>query len=253
MINKDCEQAATLLFLIFRLLFMRKVNIQPKYINRFLLLALFASLTGFWAKADVVYAIPLKGVEHQMGNLLEWSTALEKNTHTFIIEKSTNGIDYLNAGTIRAAGSSIESKKYRFLDLGVNEKLLHYRLKQIDSDGTSSFSEPILVEKELSNQFMVVAMGNPEVDESFDISIDVLNNVALEYTLKNKQGEIISNNQQELYTGLNDIQINLENETEGVYFVSLRVDKEEEILVINKVADPKKKSNLVSKPLKKGG
>ena len=188
-----------------------------------------------------------------MGNLLEWSTAFEQNSHTFIIEKSINGIDYLKAGNIDAAGSSNDGKKYRFLDIGVNEKQLFYRLKQIDNDGTSSFSQIISVKKELSNQFMVVAMGSTEVSKIFDLTIDALNNVTIEYTLKNKKGEIISNNQQSLFVGLNDIQIDLEGETEGVYFITLRIDKEEEMLVIQKVADPKKKANLVSKPLKKGG
>lgn len=231
---------------------MRKVNTQPKYINRFLLLTLLVSLSSFWAKADVVYAIPLKGVEHQMGNLLEWRTAFEKNTHTFIVEKSTNGIDYLNAGTLSAAGSSIEGKKYRFLDIGVNDKKLHYRLKQIDNDGTSSFSQTIFVNKEQSNQFMVVAMGNTEANVSFDITIDALKNSTLEYTLKNKQGEVIFNNQQTIFSGLNDIQFDLKDETEGIYFVILRVGEEEEMLVINKIADSEKKSNFVNKSIKKG-
>lgn len=232
---------------------MRKVNTQPKYINRFLITALLAFLAGSWAKADVVYAIPLKGVEHEMGNLLEWRTSFEQNSQTFIIEKSIDGIDFLEAGVINAAGSSKEDKKYRFFDIGVNDKQSFYRLKQIDKDGTSSISQIINVEKELSNQYMVVAMSSTVTNNTFDITIDAFDKANLEYSLKNKQGEIISEAQQMLYTGLNDIQLNLEDEKEGVYFVELRVDNEKEKLVIQKTNDPsKKKTDLVNKTFKKG-
>ncbi len=232
---------------------MRKVKIQFQSIPHFFLTVLLVSLTSFVAKADVVYAMHLNAVEHQVGNLLEWSTAFEKNSQTFIVEKSINGIDFINTGIIDAAGSSDMGKSYRFLDIGVNDKQLFYRLQQIDADGTASYSPTILVKKEQSNEFMVVAMSNTVTNLTFDITIDALNNASLEYTLKNKTGEVISSNQQELFSGLNDIQIDLKDEVEGTYFVTLRVDQEEEMLVIQKVDDPiKKKENLVSKQLKKG-
>jgi hypothetical protein len=233
---------------------MRKICIQIKYVNRFFLATLLVCLNGFFAKADVIYATPLQGAEHQIGNLLEWSTAFEKNSHAFIVEKSMNGIDFVNAGVIDAAGSSNVDKSYRFLDLGVNDKQLFYRLKQVDTDGTSSFSQTIIVKKEMANQFMVVAMSNTLTNSTFEITIDAIEKATLEFTLKNKEGELISKNQQVLFRGLNDIQLDLKDEKEGIYFVTLRLDQEEEMLVIHKVDDPsKKKPNLASKPLKKGG
>ncbi len=233
---------------------MRKVNVQIKYFTPSILAVLCMVLMPFLAKADVVYATPLKGVEHQIGNLLEWSTALEKNSQTFIVEKSLDGIDFTNSGMIEAAGSSSLDKSYRFLDVSAYDNQSYYRLKQIDADGTSSYTETILVEKELSNQFMIVAMSNTVTNNTFDITIDAINNIDLKYTIKNKEGELISKNQQELYAGLNDIQLNLLDEKEGPYFILLQVDQEEEKLVVQKVDDPiKKKENIASKPLKKGG
>ena len=233
---------------------MTKVNIHTRFISRFISTIILAILAGSWVKADVIYTIPLKGVEHEMGNLLEWSTAYEQNSQTFIIEKSTNGTDFEKAGIQDAAGSSYDDKNYRFLDLGVNDKQLYYRLKQIDIDGTSSFSQTILIKKELSNQFMVVAMSSPEASERFDITIDALEKVAVKYSVKNKNGDIIFNDQQTLLKGLNDIEFDLKDEKEGFFYISLQVDKEEEHLVIQKIDDPKKKkTNFASKPLKKGG
>ena len=229
-------------------------KVKLKQINFFLQVTLFTCLLSFSAKADVVYAIPLKSAEHQIGNLLEWSTSFEQNSKTFIIEKSKDGVSFSNAGTINAAGSSDQSKSYRFLDLGVNDKKLFYRLKQVDHDGTSSFSQTIIVEKELSNRFMVVAMSNTVTAKNFNITIDAIENIDLEYFVKNKQGKILFTDQQKLYSGLNDLQIDLEDEKEGLYFVILSNGQEKDQLVVQKVEDAvKAKPNLVTKQIKKGG
>ena len=245
------EQAGTqLIYEIFRLLFMTKVT---KYISHTFLTMFIVGLTGFIAKADVHYSAPLSGAEHQIGNLLVWSTAFEKNSQTFIIEKSTDGINFTKTGLIDAAGYSRDSKNYRFLDIGVDDKQLIYRLKQVDEDGTTSYSQSVFVYKEMSNKFMVVAMTSAVTDSGFDLTIDAIDQVKLEYSIKNKEGDIISNDQQLLYTGLNDIMIDLGDEKEGVYIITLRSDQEVEQLVINKIADPnKKKDNFATKPNRKG-
>ena len=229
-------------------------KVKLKQINFLFQLTLLACFFSFNAKADVVYAIPLKSAEHQIGNLLEWSTSFEQNSKTFMVERSKDGITFKNVGTINAAGSSDQSKNYRFLDLGVNDKKLFYRLKQIDQDGTSSFSQTIIVKKELSNQFMVVAMSSPVTNKQFDITVDAIENIELNYIVKNKKGAILSTNQQRLYAGLNDLQIDFSDESEGLYFVILKIGQEEEQLVVQKVEDPvKKKPNLATKEIKKGG
>lgn len=244
-------QAGTqLIYETFRLLFMTKVT---KYISQSFLTMFIVGLTGFIAKADVHYSAPLSGAEYQIGNLLVWSTAFEKNSQTFVIEKSTDGINFTKTGLIDAAGYSHESKNYRFLDIGVDDKQLIYRLKQVDEDGTASYSQSILITKEMSNKFMVVAMTNVVTETSFDLTIDALEQVKLEYSVKNKEGELISNDQQLLYEGLNDIMIDLGDEKEGIYIITLRSDHEVEQLVIQKINDPsKKKDNFATKPIRKG-
>ncbi len=231
---------------------MTKVTFQ--YINGFILTAFVVCLASLQTRADVIYAMPLKGVELQIGNLLEWSTSFEKNSHTFIVEKSLDGVNFSKTGKIDAAGYSNYDKSYRFLDLSASEKKMYYRLKQLDIDGTSNYSEIISIKKEMANRFMVVAMSNAAVNTTFDVTIDAIEKIDLEFSLKNKEGDLLSKANQTLYEGLNDVQIDLENEKEGVYFIILRVDQEEEMLVIRKIDDPaKKKANFASKKPKKGG
>ena len=205
-------------------------------------------------KADVVYSIPLQGQEHHIGNMLEWGTSFESNSQMFIVEKSIDGIDYMNTGVIDAAGSSKDDKGYRFLDVGVNDKKTYYRLKQIDADGTSSYSQTILVKKEMTNNFMVVAMSSTVTNKDFEVTVDVLGKTEMETKVKNKKGEIISEKRHQLEFGLNNVNFNLEDEKEGVYIITLKVKDEKEMLVIHKVDDEiKKKPNVASKKQNNGG
>ena len=197
--------------------------------------------------ATVVYSTPLKGKELAMGNLLQWETSYETNTDIFIIEKSTDGILFKNIGSIDASGDTNDEKSYRYLDTSLGMTKSYYRLKVLDQDGTSSFSQVATINKLKPNQFSVVAYSSALAEKSFDISIDALTEGQLEFELVSYQGELVYTDFQFLYPGLNELQVNLEDATEGVYKVKLRVGEEEEVLVIQKAGDElAKKVNMAS-------
>lgn len=67
------------------------------------------------------------------GTLISWATAQEFNSSSFEIERSTNGSNWTNVGSIEAAGTSASEKTYQQVDL--NSGNAFYRIKQIDKDG----------------------------------------------------------------------------------------------------------------------
>jgi hypothetical protein len=73
---------------------------------------------------------------------LAWATASEKNSATFDVERSADGTRFVGIGTVAAAGSSSAPHSYELLDgkLPAGVALLYYRLKQVDTDGTFSYS-----------------------------------------------------------------------------------------------------------------
>ena len=73
---------------------------------------------------------------------LVWATASEKNSAWFRVERSTNGTNFAPLSTVAAAGSSSSPRTYELLDaqLPVGAARLYYRLKQVDSDDTFSYS-----------------------------------------------------------------------------------------------------------------
>ena len=211
-----------------------------------LTLASVAFIAAF-AIAEVTYSAPLKGLELEMGNLLSWETSYEENTNLFIVEKSTDGMSFKNVGTVEASGDTDEENAYRYMDTGLGVEKSYYRLKVVDEDGTSSYSQVATVNKTKPNQFSVVAYSSTLAEKTFDITIDALMPGQLEYELVSYQGELVFTEFQILYPGLNELQVSMEDATEGIYKIKLRVDNEEEVLVIQKASDElAKKVNMAS-------
>lgn len=205
-------------------------------------------------KADVSYSIPLKGKEHQIGSLLNWSTHVEENSEVFFVEKSKDGESYQIIGEVTAAGNSENEMSYRFLDVGINDGEAYYRLRQVDLDGTSSFSQTIKLQKKLDNNFMVLSISNIETDSKLSVMLDSNIDGELQYFVKNRFGDLVQANKTELYFGVNDIMIDFENELPGTYFITFKVGKEKEQIVIRTIEDEiRKKDNVASKESNSNG
>jgi uncharacterized repeat protein (TIGR01451 family) len=74
--------------------------------------------------------------------LLQWTTASEKNNDHFDVERSANGRDFVKIGEVQGQGRKASPTDYRLTDTNAAKlgALLYYRLKQVDTDGTSSYS-----------------------------------------------------------------------------------------------------------------
>jgi len=101
------------------------------YWDTFLLVPV--ELVSFTASADA-------------GNVvLNWKTATETNNHGFSIEKKTTG-EWTSIGFVTGMGTSTQMNSYTFTDNGSSVGKVYYRLKQIDFDGTSAYSDEVEVE-----------------------------------------------------------------------------------------------------------
>lgn len=78
--------------------------------------------------------------------LLNWSTATEVNNYGFEIEKrSEKSEEWIKAGFVPGNGNSNSTKDYSFTDPVTVKGKLFYRLKQIDTDGAFSYSDPVSI------------------------------------------------------------------------------------------------------------
>ncbi|MCW8803506.1 MAG: C25 family cysteine peptidase [Ignavibacteriaceae bacterium] len=80
---------------------------------------------------------------------LKWTTATETNNQGFEVERSIAGSSFEQMGYVAGYGTTTEPKTYSFVDSKLETGNYIYRLKQIDFDGTFTYSEEVNVEVEI--------------------------------------------------------------------------------------------------------
>lgn len=78
--------------------------------------------------------------------ILNWATATETNNQGFEIERRTETSEYRTIGYVEGFGTTTEPKNYNYLDQTVEQGINYYRLKQVDFDGTFSYSDEVEVD-----------------------------------------------------------------------------------------------------------
>jgi Peptidase family M28/Secretion system C-terminal sorting domain len=116
--------------------------------------ATLAQLTDIVPVELLAFNASVNGSEVQ----LIWSTASELNNMGFEIERSIDNPDnFATVGFVDGKGNSTEINYYSFIDnpqlSGVNQ--LYYRLKQVDFDGTFSYSDVINVSYDVPVEFVL--------------------------------------------------------------------------------------------------
>jgi hypothetical protein len=76
---------------------------------------------------------------------INWSTASEVNSAYFEIERSSDAIDFTGIDSTPAAGNSEETINYSAIDDNPLPGISYYRLKQVDLDGSFTYSEIVSV------------------------------------------------------------------------------------------------------------
>ncbi len=84
---------------------------------------------------------------------LYWTTATEKNNLGFELERSLNSAQWEKVGFVRGNGTTTQASFYSFTDNNVSKGTNSYRLKQIDYDGSYSYSKTISVDIEAPSRF----------------------------------------------------------------------------------------------------
>jgi hypothetical protein len=85
--------------------------------------------------------------------LLNWSTATETNNSGFAVERSVDNITFSQIGFVPGFGTTTERQNYNYTDNLLRSGTYYYRLRQIDFDGSSEYSNVVEVEVGLPSQF----------------------------------------------------------------------------------------------------
>jgi hypothetical protein len=206
--------------------------------NAYKVLSITFLLLATLAKADCVFEQGLQPKELGIGTMLSWSTSEEMNNAQFIVEKSENGTEYTNVGTVKGGGTHQTKKMYNFLDAKAGGAMkVYYRLKVVDFDGTLSYSEIAMMNRKQANNLALVQMSSETTTRLFSCAIDAFTEGTAKLSLVNGQGQTVWQGDQKFTDGLNSVTVDLSNQKEGTYKLMIELNKEAETLVIRKSLD----------------
>lgn len=103
-----------------------------------------------------VELVAFQGKSTAAGTALTWSTASERNSDYFVVERADDSPEnFQTIGQVQSAGTTTQRTEYRFTDTRP-AALSYYRLRQVDRDGTTSFSPLVAVKREAASQTLAV-------------------------------------------------------------------------------------------------
>ncbi len=151
--------------------------------------------------------------------IVNWQTASEHNSASFILERSKNGSDWELVNQIVAAGNSNATINYQFEDMDAARFVGYYQLIQVDIDGKQKIYDPIYSNC-TTKEDEVEIYPNPTQGE-FKIAIS--SNVAEKQsiTLVNANGIIVFSEMVEMQNGFNQFLYNTNEWERGLYFVHI--------------------------------
>lgn len=102
--------------------------------------------------------------------LLKWETGTEMNNTGFAIERNMNGTwQQVGFTATKAINGNSESKlNYEYSDININKGMTQYRLKQIDADGKSKYSD-IKAIRGTEQDAKTVLYPNPSADGKVNV------------------------------------------------------------------------------------
>jgi hypothetical protein len=148
---------------------------------------------------------------------LSWKTATEINSSHFIIERSTDGKDWVAIGTVQAAGNVSIEQNYSFNDPAPADGTNYYRLRIVDIDNAMKYSL-IKTATFKATELTVVAGPNPATSY-LNINVSAPGNQPYRLRLVNRSGQVVYDQKQAAST--KRLQLNVSNYADGTYFVEV--------------------------------
>lgn len=150
-----------------------------------------------------------------------WETASEINNDYFIVEKSTDAINFIEIDKIYSLannGNSNSMLNYISIDRDIKSGIIYYRLKQYDLDGTYSYSNIISI---VINQNGIFTIYPNPTKDIIEISYYCNYNDKAIVKLYDEQGKLILTQQIECVFGENKTVLDLSNIAPSVYTLTL--------------------------------
>jgi hypothetical protein len=178
------------------------------------------TVTG-WSATGILTPVELisfNGITYPEYNLLKWTTASERNNDYFLMERSTDGINFESFGSeIKGQGTVVKYTDYTAVDENPLPGATYYRFKQVDFDGEFTYSDVIVLNRDIANIGALRTYPNPFEDNvKFQFNLSKGQEVVISFT--DQLGKVVYSEIFQCSKGSNKIDLNTLFNS-GIYIV----------------------------------
>ncbi len=153
---------------------------------------------------------------------LNWTTSTETNNSGFEIQRKFNNDKFKSIGFVKGSGTSTKQNLYSYNDENLQPGEYQYLLKQVDFDGTASFSKTVRVDVSPVNGFEL----SQNYPNPFNPATTIKYKVPLKSFVTMKVYDILGNEiatliNEEKPAGSYEVKFNASSITSGIYFYKL--------------------------------
>jgi hypothetical protein len=165
-------------------------------------------------------------------NKIKWQTYTERENAFFTIEKSRDGSNFEFLAQVDGVGNSTQINDYEYIDYNPNADLTYYKLSQTDFDGKQTFLGIQYIENK--NLEYTEIQKNP-FEEYCKVKLKSKSNSNKELLIFDSMGKKIHAQNVSLNTGINDLEIDFTEYSDGVYFISFKDNEKSETFKVVKL------------------
>jgi hypothetical protein len=156
---------------------------------------------------------------------LIWQTASELNNSGFEIQRKWKNTNWQKIGFVNGAGTTTEIKNYSFTDKEINNEVTYYRLRQVDFDGSYSYSKVVEVQPVNPVNFNLSQNYPNPFNPVTSISFSIPSASSVKLTIYNQIGEKVAELLNEnLEAGVYSYNWNASKQASGIYFYELQAN-----------------------------
>jgi type IX secretion system substrate protein len=150
---------------------------------------------------------------------LNWVAENQTDIKWFVVEKSTDGNNFDSTGIVTGLNNAY-STEYQYMDTHLFSGSNYYRLRQLNMDGSISYSKVISIDNSASVAAKMDLYPNPAVS-MINYTITTSSSDQVIFQVFNLAGMLVTSGSQQLAAGVNQQSIAIAELKSGSYFLKV--------------------------------
>jgi hypothetical protein len=155
--------------------------------------------------------------------LVKWSTVNELNNKFYVVERSTDELNFSASGQVNAGTNPVAVQQYSFTDFKAVAGVNYYRIKQVDADGKSSYSG---IAKVILPDDILTWSIQPNPVKTYASFYTRKNLSAASIILADMSGKVVYTYQRKQITAGEQILIPVAHLAKGIYIIKVSSSEE---------------------------